>query len=738
LERKEILDIFMKFVSLNRAILLIAGAALLVSCSSDPSRQKLKYLNSGERYFERGKYDEAVIQFRSALEIDPRYAAAHYQLGRTYLALRNPGSAYRELTESVTLDPGNADAQLEFAALLIGRRQFDQAQSVAQRVLDALPGNVRALTILGENYILTHDFPKAIEEFQKVAELEPQRVESYTALGAAYGAAGRFSEAEDAYRKATGNNPKSAQAHMSLSQFYFSQGSMAKAETEMHIACDLDLRALPPRFLLARILLVMGKSADAEKLYADLKKIAPKDPQAYRALGSFYASSGQREKAIAEFHSELAAHPKDSVVKDQLVETLLDLNRIGEAVPFNREVVSANPADPGGLESQGRILLSEGQYENARTALEAAVKAEPNSAGPHYFLGLAQRGAGLPDLAKVSFSRALELQPQMAQASAALASLIVKSGNHDEALRLAENARRADPNLPFAYLASAQAQMANGDARQAETALQETLRRDPASLPALATLLNLYSQEGRMQEGLQRIAGLVQQYPQNAGLRFLLALACFGLKDLEKSETNVRQALALDPKTPDAYTLLANIHLARGAVEEAKADLRAAIAAHPRSLLNYMALATQYEKEGNWEEAKKLCEKAHDIDRTSPIVAAELAFLYLEHGGDVNAAVSLAQIARQRMPDSPITADALGWAYYKLGSPGPAVVQLKESSEKVPNNPIYRYHLGMAYIASRQFDLAQQSLRAALRTDPQFPYAADARTALEQISKGGR
>ena len=328
----------------------------------------------------------------------------------------------------------------------------------------------------------------------------------------------------------------------------------------------------------------------------------------------------------------------------------------------------------------------------------------------HYFLGLAQQSTGLPDLAKASFSRALELQPQMAQASAALASLTVKSGNRDEALRLAENARQADPNLPSAYLASAQAFMAKGDLRQAESALKDTLQRDPVSLPALATLLKLYSQEGRVQEALQRISGLVQQYPQNAGLHFLRGLAYFSLKDLEKSEASVRQALALDPKTPDAYTVLANIHLARGSVEEAKADLRAAIAAHPRSLLNYMTLVTQYEKEGNWEEARKLCEKAHEIDTTSPLVADELAFLYLEHGGDVNAAVSLAQIARQKMPDSPITADTLGWAYYKLGSLASALVQLKESSQKVPNNPIYHYHLGMAYMAARQFDLARQSL----------------------------
>jgi tetratricopeptide (TPR) repeat protein len=115
------------------------------------------------------------------------------------------------------------------------------------------------------------------------------------------------------------------------------------------------------------------------------------------------------------------------------------------------------------------------------------------------------------------------------------------------------------------------------------------------------------------------------------------------------------------------------------------------------------------------------------------MVAAELAFLYLEHGGNVNSAVALAQVAKQKMPESPVTADALGWAYYKLGSFDSALVQLKESAQKVPNNPIYHYHLGMAYMAARQFNPARKSLRAALQADPHFPYAADARTALEKI-----
>jgi tetratricopeptide (TPR) repeat protein len=729
---------YMKSASFSKAVLLIAAAVLLVSCSSDPNKLKLKYLKSGENYFKAAKYQEAVIEFRNALEVDPRLAAAHYQLGRAYLALKNPDSAYRELNESVTLDPSNSDAQLQFAALLVARRQFDQAQSVAQQVLDAQPGNVRAHTILGEKYTLAGDFPKAIQEFQKAVELEPHRVENYGALGAAYAAAGQFSEALEAYRKATATNPGSAQAHMSLGQFYFSRGRTAEAEDEMRAAGDLDPHAPPPRLILARIYLATGRTADAEKLYTNLKTIAPKDPEAYRALGNFYASSGQREKAVEEFRSVLSSHPNDDSVRTDLVETLLDLNRIAEAEPLCQQILKANQADARGLLAQGRILFFHGKSDAAKAALEGAVKGDPNSASAHYFLGLVQESAGFPDLAKASFSRALELKPQMALASAALSNLVVKNGNRDEALRLAENAQHANPNLPGAYLARAEAMMAKGDLRQAEAALNDALLRDPASLTALATLLKLSSQEGKVPEVLQRISGLVRQYPQNAGLLFLQGLAYFSLKDLEKSEGSVRRALELDPKTPDAYTLLANIHLAKGASEEAKADLRAAIAAHPRSLVNYMSLVTRYEKEGNWDEAKRLCEKAHEIDASSPFVAAELAFLYLEHGGDVNTAVALAQVAKQKMPDSPVTADALGWAYYKLGSLDAALVQLKESSDKVPNNPVYHYHLGMTYMAARRFGLARQSLTAALRTDPHFPYAANARAALEQIPPGVR
>src|SRR5208282_6635654 len=98
-------------------------AIALAACSSDPNQRKLKYLSSGDAYFKAGKYQEAVIQFRNAVALDPRFAKAHSQLAQGYLRLGNSEAAYREFQEAVTLDPKDSDAQLHLAGLLVAHRQ---------------------------------------------------------------------------------------------------------------------------------------------------------------------------------------------------------------------------------------------------------------------------------------------------------------------------------------------------------------------------------------------------------------------------------------------------------------------------------------------------------------------------------------------------------------------------------------------------------------------------------------
>ena len=70
---------------------LALGLSLLfASCSfRNPNEQKRGYLNSGEKYLAAGKFKEAAIEFQNALQIDPRFAEADYQLAITYRSLVN-------------------------------------------------------------------------------------------------------------------------------------------------------------------------------------------------------------------------------------------------------------------------------------------------------------------------------------------------------------------------------------------------------------------------------------------------------------------------------------------------------------------------------------------------------------------------------------------------------------------------------------------------------------------------
>jgi Flp pilus assembly protein TadD len=191
----------------------------------------------------------------------------------------------------------------------------------------------------------------------------------------------------------------------------------------------------------------------------------------------------------------------------------------------------------------------------------------------------------------------------------------------------------------------------------------------------------------------------------------------------------------LDPQTPDAHVLLAAISSARGSTDVAENELKLELDLHPTNTSTYRALAGLYNVQGKWQEQVSTLERARTIDSRAPDVKNDLAFLYLEHGRDPNVALSLVQEAKVLLPNSPGVADTLGWAFYKVGSYEPAITQLTIATQRVPTKAAYHYHLGMAYLGAGRLGPAAQSLQQALKIDPKFADAANARTALDTIAK---
>ena len=107
---------------------------LLAGCSRDPNVQKQEYVESGERYFQAGKYREAAIQFQNALRVDSHYADAHYQLAQCYRKLELWQSAYAELGHTLDSDPKNWQAHLDMGNLDLAGGGYIKAEGEARTV----------------------------------------------------------------------------------------------------------------------------------------------------------------------------------------------------------------------------------------------------------------------------------------------------------------------------------------------------------------------------------------------------------------------------------------------------------------------------------------------------------------------------------------------------------------------------------------------------------------------------
>jgi tetratricopeptide (TPR) repeat protein len=108
----------------------------------------------------------------------------------------------------------------------------------------------------------------------------------------------------------------------------------------------------------------------------------------------------------------------------------------------------------------------------------------------------------------------------------------------------------------------------------------------------------------------------------------------------------------------------------------------------------------------------------------------------IEHGGDKDAAMSLAQTARRGLPNLPNTADTLGWAYYYQGWYPSAVSILQTAVNEAPDDPTYHFHLGLAYQKTGDYAHAKEQLQLALGLHPAPDQASAIHKALSENTGG--
>ena len=160
--------------------------------------------------------------------------------------------------------------------------------------------------------------------------------------------------------------------------------------------------------------------------------------------------------------------------------------------------------------------------------------------------------------------------------------------------------------------------------------------------------------------------------------------------------------------------MLGRLYVKQQKLDQAVAefDAMAARQSNPVGPLTMSGIILQ--AQGKDALARQRFEKALAIDPRAPVAANNLAWLYAEAGQSLDVALQLAQTAVAALPDTAEVMDTLGWVYYKKRLSSSAVSTLTRTVDRDPKNPVYHYHLGLAYAQAGESARARESLERAL------------------------
>jgi len=115
-----------------------------------------------------------VQAYHQAVQLDPSFFEAQYNLGLAATEAGNLPTALRAYEHALAIQPNSADARYNFALVLKQANCPADAASELEKLLAILPNEVRAHLALGNLYAQTlHQPAKARQHYIKVLELDP-------------------------------------------------------------------------------------------------------------------------------------------------------------------------------------------------------------------------------------------------------------------------------------------------------------------------------------------------------------------------------------------------------------------------------------------------------------------------------------------------------------------------------------------------------------------------------------
>lgn len=762
------------------ALLLVGGW----SCSGDPNVAKQKYLESGNRYFEKGRYKEAVIMYRNALGKDRRFGEAYYRLGLAELRM-GPGyilDAVRALRRAVELQKGNTDAQTKLADILLLAYLGDprkpptlrqEIDGLADKLLEQNPKSIDGLRLRG--YLLLradNKYKEAIEVFGRAEQIRPFQPGVTVALAQAMLLEGQAAEAEKLALALVQKEKTFTPAYDLLFRQYLRTNRLEEAENILNAkAANNPKNALA---LLELATFYAGTQRRTQMQAALEKMIArPQDfPVAYRLVGDFYGRLREFDTAARYYQRGIQADPKQApALRLRIAETLVQQDKRGEAMQVLEEILKNDPrndnakamraslmidtANPDQVRTAitelqalasrmprnavlrfnlARALAAKGDFIQARTQLQEAVKIDPSLIPPR--LALARMSMFQRDVGAVlqATQEILELDPRNTEARLIRAEAYIVTQGFGQAREQIMEALKQDPGSAEAVLHLAMVNLGERKYQEAEEILGKLYRSRPSDLRSVMALSEVYALQNQFDKGIQLLSTELAKHPERVDLRIGVANLQVRTGQFDAAIDHYKKILESNPKSPQLHISIGETYRRKGDIPSAVTYFRKAKDLSPNDPMPLVPLAVALDSIGQKAEARSIYEQILKLRPDNPIALNNLAYMMAESGGDLDQALGMAQRAKQKLPQDLNVADTLGWIYIKKNLSDNAVEIFRDLVAKQPGNSTYRFHLAMALFQKGDKPQARREAQAALQSKPSPEEAAQIKQFLARLS----
>jgi tetratricopeptide (TPR) repeat protein len=770
---------------MSRKLFIFLPMLLLVlaSCSRDPKVRAQRYVDNGNKFFAREKYKDASIMYRRALREDARSGEAHYRLALTALKLGAYGDAYGQLQRAVELEPENADAKVKLADInLLAAAQdpqhsadrFSDATDLAAKLLKQDPKSFDGHRITGQISLMMKDPAAALPEFQAANDVKPLQPEVVMPYFQALTAADRFPDAEKLAEQLIAKDKTYTPIYELLFSQYVLRRKMDDAERILKLEADNNPKSAVLLLRLAYFYMMTNRrKPEAEAVFTRLTD-EKQHPDGHLLAGDFFFQKVREyDRARAEYEAAIAAFPKDKATyQKRLVELFAATGNNAGANQLLAGILKDNPKDSQAIALRAAFMLTTGdrnQINMAVNDLQSLVSKSPENAVFRFQLAEALMAKGDLQQAAAALEQAIKIRPDFVRAHEVLADLYFRLGDNPKALKAAGDILDGNKSNLTGHLVRSEALLSGGDRPRAREELDYIIKNYPQNQEAryqvayldflerdfkashemyskllqedpkdpqrrgLRGVTETLAAEGRLGDAVKLIQSTIEAEPGHPELSLMLANLEVRGQQYEPATKIYQDLLDKDPKNEHLLYLLGETYRLKGDLNSATDAYRRASQAAPNDAAPLLQLALLMDGTGRADQAQPIYERILQMVPDNPVSLNNLAFLKAEKGVDLDSAQSMALRASQQAPNSPEITDTLGWIYIKRNRSEEAVRLFQDLNTKVPDNPKFHYHFGMALYQKGDKNSAKRELETALKDKPSKADEAQIRDLLGRL-----